>query len=110
MSYGKMNTRVRILRSLHGTDEEGFPVGGGEPLYDIRAYKEDRHGTEAWKNRAAYTTATTLFRFRKIPGFVFTNDLYIMCGDERYDIYSWEDVRGRGMYMEVLAERVIPNG
>lgn len=110
MSYGKMNTNVQILRHQRGTDEEGFPVDREETLYTIRAYKEDRHGTEAWKNRAAYTTATTLFRFRKIPGFVFTNDLFIICEEERYEIYSWEDVRGRGMYMEILAERVIPNG
>ena len=110
MSYGKMNTNVQILRHRRGTDEEGFPVDGEEPLFTIRAYKEDRHGTQAWRNRAAYTTATTLFRFRVIPGFLFTNDLFIRCGGENYEIFSWENVRGKGMYMEVLAERMIPNG
>jgi hypothetical protein len=30
----------------------------------------------------------------------------IICGGERYKILSAEDVRGRGMYVEVLAERL----
>ena len=105
-----MDTRIRLFRKDHGTDAEGFLVRDAVPLVDIRAYKEDRHGTEGWKNRASYTTATTLFRFRKIPRFHFTNDLFIVCEGERYEIFSFEDVKGRGMYMEVLAERIEPGG
>ena len=110
MSFGKMNTRVRIFRKDAKTDAEGFVLKDAEPLADVRAYKEDQHGTESWKNRAAFTTATTLFRFRKIPRFQFTRDLFLVCEGEKYEIYSAEDVKGRGMYMEVLAERVVPGG
>ena len=105
-----MNTRVRIFRKDNGTDAEGFVIKDAVPVADVRAYREDRHGTESWKNRAAYTTATTQFRFRKIPRFEFTRDLFLVCDGEKFSIYSAEDVRGRGMYMEVLAERVMPDG
>lgn len=110
MSFGKMNTRIRIFRNDPTTDPEGFAVKDAEPLADVRAYKEDRHGTESWKNRAAFTTAMTLFRFRTIPRFHYTRGLFIVCEGERYDIFSAEDVKGRGMYTEVLAERTEPDG
>ena len=110
MSLGRMNTRVRIFRKHNGTDAEGFVVKDAAPLADVRAYREDRHGTESWKNRATYTTATTLFRFRVIPRFQFTNDLFLVCEGEPFNIVSAEDVKGRGMYMEVLAERVTRDG
>ncbi len=54
---------------------------------------------------AAFSEATALFRFRKIPGVEITTALYIACDSERYRIVSAEDVRGRGMYVEVLAEK-----
>ena len=44
-------------------------------------------------------------RFRKIPNVEIKTSLFIICGDEQYRIISAEDVRGRGMYIEVLAEK-----
>jgi len=49
-----------------------------------------------------------MFRFRKIPNVQITTSLTIACADERYNIISVEDVKGRGMYMDCLAESVIP--
>ncbi len=34
----------------------------------------------------------------------------ILCGDERFNITSVENVKGRGMYLEVLAKEVEPSG
>jgi hypothetical protein len=34
----------------------------------------------------------------------------ILCGDDRFEITSVEDVKGRGMYLEVLAKKVTPDG
>ena len=110
MSFGKMNTRITFFRKHKGTDAEGFLKTEDQPLLDVRAYREDRHGTESWKNRAAYTTATTLFRLRKIPRFPFSTDYFILCDGERFEITSVEDVKGKGMYMEILAERINPDG
>ena len=44
--------------------------------------------------------------FRKIPNLEVTTDLVLVCSDGRYNIISVEDVKGRGMYIEVLAEKV----
>lgn len=41
-----------------------------------------------------------------IPGVEVTTSLVIACAGGRYDIVSVEDVRGRGMYIEVLAKKV----
>jgi hypothetical protein len=34
----------------------------------------------------------------------------ILCGDDRFEITSVEDVKGRAMYLEVLAKKVTPDG
>ena len=49
-----------------------------------------------------------LFRFRCIPGLTVTTDHFLIYDDCRYDIVSVEDVKGRGMYIEVLAKKEVP--
>ena len=108
MSYGKMNKLIDIISTKPTKDAEGFAAHGDTVIASVRAYKEHRHGTEKWANRAAFSTATALFCFRKIPGVEIDSSLYIICAGCRYKIVSAEDVKGRGMYIEVLAERVGP--
>ena len=103
MSFGKMRTFVDIISTKPVKDSEGFAEKGDVILASVRAYKEDRHGSEKWANRAAFSQASALFRFRKIPNLEVTTDLVLVCSDGRYNIISVEDVKGRGMYIEVLA-------
>ena len=110
MSFGKMNTRIVFYDKLNATDDEGFKDKLEVWLMEIRAYREGRHGTEKWANRAAFTDATDLFRFRKPPGFTPTTNMLIECNGDRFEITSVEDVKGRGMYIEVLAREVKPSG
>ena len=110
MSYGKMNSFIEIISLSHAKDSEGFAASGGTVLASVRAYKENRHGNEKWANMAAFSEASSLFRFRKIPGLAVTAEMVIVCADGRYNILSVEDVRGRGMYLEVLAKKVISGG
>jgi len=105
MSFGKMNTQIDIISTAPVKDADGFVTNGDHIVASVRAYKEDRHGNERWANMAAFSEATVLFRFRKIPSVEITTSLFIVCGDEQYRIISVEDVRGRGMYIEVLAEK-----
>lgn len=110
MSFGKMNTSIDIITTASVRDAEGFASTGDTILASIRAYKEERHGNERWANRAQFSNATALFRFRTIPEIPITTELVIVCGDGRYNITSVEDVSGRGMYVEVLAEKVNAGG
>lgn len=110
MSFGKMNVCIDIVQKKVTTDDEGFKVETDEVLASVRAYREGRHGSEKWANRAAFSSATNLFRFRVIPGLEVTPDMVIVCGEERFQISSVEDVKGRGMYLEVLAEEVKASG
>ena len=103
--YGKMNSFMEIVLPTTIKDEEGFTTQGDSVLASIRAYREGRHGTQKWANRAAFSEATDLFRFRTIPGLSVTTAMAIVCDNERYDITSVEDVSGRGMYVEVLAKK-----
>ena len=105
MSYGKMNAFIDIVLPATIKDEEGFTTLGDSILASVRAYREGRHGTQKWANRAAFSEATDLFRFRTIPGLSVTTAMAIVCDNERYDITSVEDVSGRGMYVEVLAKK-----
>lgn len=107
MSFGRMNTHIEIISTEPIKDSEGFVTKVDHVLASIRGYKEHRRGNEAWKNRASFSTATSLFRFRKIPNINVTTDLSLVCSDGRYNILSVEDVKERGMYVEVLAEKIV---
>ena len=109
MSFGKMNAFINIISTNPTIDEEGFSTVGETLLASVRAYKEERHGNERWANMATFSTASSLFRFRKIPGLEINSEMIIVCADDRYRILSSEDVRGRRMYTEVLTERIEPS-
>ena len=108
MSFGKMNALVDIIQTSLAKDAEGFVVSGDTILATVRAYLEEKHGNESWANRAAFSNASALFRFRKHPSLVITSDMTLICDTGRYRILSVEDVRGHGMYIEVLAEKPEP--
>ena len=105
MAIGKMNKTIDIISTSPVKDAEGFVTKGDTVIATVRAYKEERHGNEKWANMAAFSTATALFRFRKIPGLVVDTTMFITDDSGRYRIVSTEDVRGRGMYIECLAEK-----
>ena len=107
MSFGKMNTFIDIVEARKVKDSEGFTSTEDVVLASVRAYREGRHGSERWANLAAFSEATDLFRFRVIPGLSLTTSMFLVCEDGRFDITSVEDVKGRGMYIEVLAKKVV---
>lgn len=110
MSFGKMNTAIDVIQKTIVKDAEGFSAETDVVLASVRAYREGRHGNEKWANRAAFSEATDLFRFRSIPNADVTTEMVIACNAQRFEITSVEDVKGRGMYVEVLAKEVTPSG
>ncbi len=110
MSFGKMNTQIQITQKQVTLDDEGFQTESDVVVATVRAYREGRHGSEKWANRAAFSEATDLFRFRTIPGVKITTDMRLFCDGSVFEITSVEDVKGRGMYIEVLAKEVQPSG
>lgn len=105
-----MNTYIDIISTRCIKDSEGFVTKGNTVVVSIRAYIEQRHGNETWKNRAAFSSATALFRFRRKPNTEIKTNMIITCDKGSYNILSVEDVKNRGMYTEVLCERVMPSG
>ncbi|WKY46050.1 head-tail adaptor protein [Eubacteriaceae bacterium ES2] len=110
MSFGKMNTRIDLVTLEPIKDEQGFATTAETIVASVRAYKEDRHGNESWKNRAVFSKASALFCFRAIPGIIVSTGMVIVCDSCRYNIISVENVKGRGMYLEVLCEKVDVSG
>ena len=108
MSFGKMNTFLSIIEKQFTQDEDGFKTETDVTVAEVRAYREGRHGSQRWANLAAFSEATDLFRFRCIPELTVTTDHFLICDDCRYDIVSVENVKGRGMYIEVLAKKEVP--
>jgi hypothetical protein len=108
MSFGRMSEIVTLLRTEHTTDPEGFAQTRDVPLATVRAYFEQRHGNIKWANRAAFSEATSLFRFRIIPN-VPVEPLYIIeSAAGRFQVLSVE-VLGK-MYVELLCQEVEPRG
>ena len=108
MSFGKMNGFADIVETRQIKDSEGFSTTQDEVLASVRVYREGRHGSQRWANLAVFSEATDLFRFRCIPGLTVTTDHFLICDGERFNIISVENVKGRGMYIEVLAKRSGP--
>ena len=109
MSFGKMNGFAEITEIRSVKDSEGFSSPRETVLAFIRVYREGRHGSMRWANLAAFSDATDLFRFRTLPDLKVTTEHFLLCGGERFNILSVEDVKGRGMYTEVLARKVVPS-
>ena len=108
MSFGKMNGFADIVEIRQAKDSEGFTTTQDEILASVRVYREGRHGSQRWANLAAFSEATDLFRFRRIPGLTVTTDHFLICDGEQFNIISVENVKGRGMYIEVLAKKEVP--
>ena len=107
MSYGKMNGFAEILSVEKIKDAEGFTTTRETTVANVRIYREGRHGTKRWANLAAFSEATDLFRFRVIPDVTITTENIIVTDGDRFTIESVENVKGRGMYLEVLARKVV---
>jgi head-tail adaptor len=108
MAYGKMNTKIDIISTSPTKDAEGFTTSSDTVVASVRAYKEVRNASAKWEriiDDAAFTSVTAMFRFRKIPDLTVDTTLFISDADGRYNIVSAKDVRGRGMYVEALAEK-----
>ena len=104
---GRMNAIIEIIETAQHKDTQGFVTHTGKALAVVRAYKEERHGSETWKNRAVFSTATCMFRFRMIPNVEVTPAMVVMFAGERYNIVSVQSIRG--MYVEVLADKIMPS-
>ena len=110
MSFGKMNTLIDIVEKVTIKDAEGFRTEVDNIVASVRAYREGRHGNEKWANRAQFSEATDLFCFRRIPNVTVTTAMVVMNKEGRFEITSVEDIKGRRMYIEVLAKEVKPSG
>ena len=106
ISFGKMNKQVQIVTTTQTKDSEGFATPSDTVLATVRAYFEPKNSTEKWRNDAVFAEASALFRFRVIPGLAVDTSLFLIYMGKRYNIISVEDVRGRGMYMELIAKAV----
>ena len=103
MSFGKMSSFIDIISAEPVKDADSFVNHGDAVLASVRAYFEQKNSTEKWRNMSQSSEVNALFRLRAIPGFELTNRHVITCEGKRYNIFSVENVKGRGMYLEVLA-------
>ena len=107
MSFGRMTEFIDIIETVRVKDAEGF---SGEPVEKVilstRAYFEQQRGTKVWANRAAFSTATAMFTFRADPAVKITPSYSIRHRGELYRILSVRDTGGRGMYVEILADKI----
>lgn len=109
MAIGQMRESIEIKSKTITFDTSGFQTETYTTVLSARAYVEGRHGSSTWKNRAAFTNATDSFTIRK-PGVTITTAMLIDFNGKTYTIESIEDVKGRGMYLEILAKVVEKSG
>ena len=98
-----MNTFIEIVSTKPTKDADGFVNHSDTIVASVRAYFEQKNSTERWRSMAQNNEVNALFRLRIMPGVEINNRHIIVCEGKHYNIYSVENVRGRGMYLEVLA-------
>jgi SPP1 family predicted phage head-tail adaptor len=103
----KLKTFIDIISTKPVKDAEGFATKGDTVLASVLAYFEPKNSTEKWANMAQFSEATAIFKFRKIPDLKVTPEMVIVCDSGRYEILSVEDVRQKGMYLEIIAKAVV---
>ncbi|MGJ9482071.1 phage head completion protein [Actinotignum sp. GS-2025e] len=104
---GSMRDRIDLIAPVTVRDKAGFTTTRDQVVATVRAYRETRHATSAWVNRAAYTNATVLFRIRVMPGLDVTAAMEIATCDGRFVIDTVEVI---GRYVEILAHQSVPEG
>lgn len=107
MALGRLDTPITFTLLSKEKDEEGFSNMVSHPIACVRAYKEDKNTTEKWANKALLEDVTTLFQIRYIPNIRITTDMQIECFDGTYDIKSVENIKGRNMYLQILAKKKV---
>lgn len=108
MSFGLMKHQLQILTPTVSTDSAGFHIKSTELKARVQAAVEHRHATSSWVNRAAFTQATILFRFRTHPEWTVDERDLIDYQGILWAIDSIEIIGSR--YIEVLAHRKDPEG
>lgn len=106
MSIGKLNTFINIISTEPVKDPDGFVTNGDTVIASVRSYFEQKNSTEKWRNMSQLGEVNALFRVRCIPGVELNTRHVIICDGRRYNIYSVENIRNRGMYLEILAQSV----
>ena len=101
---------ITIVKPAVTADTEGFGSKVDVTQAQTRAYREGRHGSRKWANRAAFSEATDLYCFRVIPNLTITTDMQLLDGNLRWEITSVENIKGRNMYVECLVKEVKPSG
>lgn len=104
MGLGRLNTSIDIVEKQKVQDEDGYFTESDVVVASVRAYREGRHGSEKWARMAVFSEATELFQFRRIPNVTVTTLMTIVDNGKKFEITSVEDIKGRGMYLEVLAK------
>ena len=119
MSIGMMNTWIDLQVKRIVKDEEGFSTVEFSTVNTVRAYREGRHGSEKWSNRASFTDATDLFRFRALPHTEVTTDMtmdtertaIITIGGEEYSLVlttrATKQIAGRYGGLENLGDKLM---
>lgn len=99
---------ITIAKPIFKKDASSFAKRTLHELHQTRAYREVRHASSAWVNRASYSKADVLFRIRTHPNITVTTDMVITDAYGIYEIDSVEVLGGR--YLEILAHETKAQG
>lgn len=101
----QLNKRVEVYKKEITSDLEGFTRKNKVSLGFTRMSREGRHGSQMWANYATFSEATDLFKCRRDPNIEITTSCFLLVDGVEYDILSVENVKGKGLYLEILAKR-----
>jgi head-tail adaptor len=104
-----MQTQVAVVRREYVLDAEGFSVSQSIPVMEAKAEVELKKANEFWANLAAWSEVDAIFRIRRKPGVEIDSSMLLIAPDGEYNVTSVDSIKGRGMYIEIMAKRISPS-
>jgi len=112
VSFGKMTTPVVLIGlGEYSIGDDGSAVDNPYNIKRTFAYMEQRNFGKRWINLAEWTEASVMFRLCFDPSLVLDDIRRVQVdkpSGKTYKVLSIENVRGRSMYIEILAELIEP--
>jgi len=106
LRLGKFTGSVTILQKVRTKDAEGFTSQTLNVVSTVRCYHEGREGKLLQANLATFTEATDLFQIAKPADFTLSRAYVLECGGKRYEILSVDPLKGRDLYLQVIAKSI----
>ncbi|MBQ3265066.1 MAG: head-tail adaptor protein [Ruminococcus sp.] len=103
LRLGKFTSNLTILQKVKKQDDDGFTSQTETAVATVPCYHERRDASTRWDHLTTFAEVTDLFQIKKLPEVELSRSYLIEHGGDRFEILYIEPIKGRGVYLQILA-------